>query len=129
MQPDGARPVEPSAIAPAGQAMTVDGMNPFVTPRALDTSEIAGIVEDYRHAARNARAAGFDGVELHGANGYLIDQFLRDGANRRTDRYGGHALNRTPFLTEITEAVGLRCVARRGGPRRSPTHPLTYIRA
>src|SRR5215469_3324093 len=87
LQPDGALPVAPSAIAPQGQAWTLEGMKDFVTPRALETAEIAGIVEDYRRAARNARNAGFDGVELHGANGYLIDQFLRDGSNRRTDRY------------------------------------------
>ena len=99
LQPDGAPPVAPSAIAPTGQAMTADGMKPFVTPRALETSEIAGIVEDYRHGARNAREAGFDGVELHGANGYLIDQFLRDGANRRTDRYGGDAQTARAFLS------------------------------
>src|SRR5437588_3363190 len=105
LQPDGALPVAPSAIAPTGQAMTPDGMKPFVTPRALDTSEIAGIVEDYRHAAHNARAAGFDGVELHGANGYLIDQFLRDGANRRTDVYGGSVENRARFPLEVVDAV------------------------
>ncbi len=128
LQPDGALPVAPSAIAPAGQAMTVDGMKPFVTPRALDTSEIAGIVEDYRHAARNARAAGFDGVELHGANGYLIDQFLRDGANRRSDRYGGDALNRARFLIEITEAVVGEWGAERVGVRLSPTNPFNDMR-
>ena len=128
LQPDGALPVAPSAIAPAGQAMTVDGMKPFVTPRALDTSEIAGIVEDYRHAARNARAAGFDGVELHGANGYLVDQFLRDGANRRTDRYGGDALNRARFLIEITEAVVGEWGAERVGVRLSPTNPFNDMR-
>jgi N-ethylmaleimide reductase len=128
LQPHGALPVAPSAIAPTGQAMTADDMKPFVTPRALETSEIAGIVEDYRHGARNARAAGFDGVELHGANGYLIDQFLRDGANRRTDRYGGDALNRARFLIEITEAVvgewGAECV----GVRLSPTNPFNDMR-
>src|SRR5215469_2247788 len=79
LQPDGALPVAPSAIAPAGQAMTVEGLKPFVTPRAIATGEIAGIIEDYRRAACNARDAGFDGIELHAANGYLIDQFLRDG--------------------------------------------------
>jgi N-ethylmaleimide reductase len=128
LQPDGALPVAPSAIAPAGQAMTVDGMKPFVTPRALDTSEIAGIVEDYRHAARKAHAAGFDGVELHSANGYLIDQFLRDGANRRTDRYGGDALNRARFLIEITEAVLGEWGAERVGVRLSPTNPFNDMR-
>src|SRR5271154_2444199 len=92
LQPDGALPVAPSAIAPAGQAMTREGLKPFVTPRALETAEIAGIVEDYRRGARNAKLAGFDGVELHGANGYLVDQFLRDKTNQRTDRYGGSAI-------------------------------------
>ena len=124
LQPDGALPVAPSAIAPAGQAMTYDGMKPFVTPRALETSEIAGIVEDYRRGARNARVAGFDGVELHGANGYLIDQFLRDGANRRTDRYGGSAANRARFLIEVTEAVAGEWGADRVGVRLSPTNPF-----
>ncbi len=128
LQPHGALPVAPSAIAPTGQAMTADGMKPFVTPRALETSEIAGIVEDYRHGARNARAAGFDGVELHGANGYLIDQFLRDGANRRTDRYGGDALNRARFLIEITEAVVGEWGAERVGVRLSPTNPFNDMR-
>jgi len=128
LQPDGALPVAPSAIAPTGQAMTPDGMKPFVTPRALATPEIAGIVEDYRYAARNARAAGFDGVELHGANGYLIDQFLRDGANRRTDRYGGDALNRARFLIEITEAVVGEWGAERVGVRLSPTNPFNDMR-
>jgi N-ethylmaleimide reductase len=128
LQPDGALPVAPSAIAPKGQAMTADGMKPFVTPRALETSEIAGIVEDYRHAARNARAAGFDGVELHGANGYLIDQFLRDGANQRTDRHGGNTLNRVRFLIEITEAVVGEWGAERVGVRLSPTNPFNDMR-
>ena len=97
LQPNGALPVAPSAIAPAGQAWTTNSMEAFVTPRALETSEILGIVEDFRRGARNARDAGFDGVELHGANGYLIDQFLRDSTNKRTDRYGGSASNRAHF--------------------------------
>jgi N-ethylmaleimide reductase len=124
LQPDGALPVAPSAIAPAGQAMTGDGLKPFVTPRALETAEIAGIVEDYRRGARNARAAGFDGVELHGANGYLIDQFLRDGSNRRADRYGGSAANRMRFLIEAIEAVVAEWGADRVGVRLSPTNPF-----
>ncbi len=124
LQPDGAIPVAPSAVAPAGQAMTIDGMKPFVTPRALETKEIAGIVEDYRRAARNARDAGFDGVELHGANGYLIDQFLRDRSNRRTDRYGGTALNRARFLIEVTGAIVGEWGAERVGVRLSPTNPF-----
>jgi len=124
LQPDGVLPVAPSAIAPAGQAMTPDGMKPFVTPRALETAEIAGIVEDYRRGARNARAADFDGVELHGANGYLIDQFLRDRTNRRTDRYGGSAINRARFLIEIAEAAIGEWGADRVGVRLSPTNPF-----
>ncbi len=124
LQPDGALPVAPSAIAPTGQAMTLEGMKPFVTPRALDTSEIADIVDDYRRAAHNARNAGFDGVELHGANGYLIDQFLRDGSNRRTDRYGGTPLNRTRFLIEVVEAIVGEWGAGRVGVRLSPTNPF-----
>ncbi len=89
LQPNGAAPVAPSALQPAGSIMTAQGMQPFVTPRALETHEIAGVVEDYRRGAANAKLAGFDGVELHGANGYLIDQFLRDKTNQRADRYGG----------------------------------------
>ncbi|MGN6747283.1 MAG: alkene reductase [Xanthobacteraceae bacterium] len=124
LQPDGALPVAPSAIAPAGQAMTLDGMKPFVTPRALDIKDIAGIVADYRRAAHNARNAGFDGVELHAANGYLIDQFLRDGSNRRTDRYGGTAQNRARFLIEVMEVLVVEWGAERVGVRLSPTNPF-----
>jgi N-ethylmaleimide reductase len=124
LQPDGALPVAPSAIAPAGQAWTRDGMKPYVTPRALETSEIAGIVEDYRRGAMHARQAGFDGVELHGANGYLVDQFLRDKTNRRTDRYGGSALNRARFLIEATAALIGEWGAERVGVRLSPTAPF-----
>ena len=124
LQPDGALPVAPSAIAPAGQAMTLDGMKPFVTPRALTATEIAGIVENYRQGARNAQDAGFDGVELHAANGYLIDQFLRDGSNRRTDRYGGTAQNRARLLIEVVEAIVGEWGAERVGVRLSPTNPF-----
>jgi N-ethylmaleimide reductase len=120
LQPSGALPVAPSAIAPAGQAMTYDGMKPFVTPRALETAEIAGVVEDFRRGAENARQSGFDGVELHGANGYLIDQFLRDGSNKRTDRYGGGAANRARLLIEVTEAITGVWGADRVGVRLSP---------
>src|ERR1700756_2732143 len=127
LQPDGALPVAPSAIAPGGQAMTAEGLKPFVTPRALETGEIAGIVEDYRKAARLARDAGFDGVELHGANGYLIDQFLRDGTNRRGDRYGGSAQNRARFLIEATQALIGEWGGARVGVRLSPTNPYNDI--
>jgi N-ethylmaleimide reductase len=127
MQPGGALPVAPSAIAPAGQAWTTNGMEAFVTPRALETDEIPGIVEDFRHGARNARDAGFDGVELHGANGYLIDQFLRDSTNKRTDRYGGSASNRARFLLEVTEAMIGEWGGERVGVRLSPTNPYNDI--
>ncbi|HEY9428259.1 MAG TPA: alkene reductase [Gemmatimonadaceae bacterium] len=120
LQPDGALPVAPSAIAATGQLYTPEGMKPFVTPRALDTGEIAGIVEDFRQAAVRAKRACFDGVELHGANGYLIDQFLRDGSNERTDRYGGSLENRTRFLTEVVGAVSSVFGAERVGVRLSP---------
>ncbi len=124
LQPGGALPVAPSAIAPSGQAWTLDGMKPYVTPHALEAAEIAEIVEDFRRGARNARQAAFDGVELHGANGYLVDQFLRDGANRRTDGYGGSAQNRTRFLVEVTEAVVGEWGGARVGVRLSPTNPF-----
>jgi N-ethylmaleimide reductase len=127
LQPSGALPVAPSAIAPMGESMTYDGMKPFVTPRALETAEIAGIVEDYRRGAENAKQAGFDGVELHGANGYLIDQFLRDGANKRGDRYGGSAVNRARLLIEATEALVSVWGADRVGVRLSPTTPFNSM--
>jgi len=127
LQPDGGLPVAPSAIRPQGQAWTNHGIQPFVTPRALETSEIAGIVEDYRRGAANARQAGFDGVELHGANGYLVDQFLRDKTNRRTDRYGGSARNRARFLLEVTEALVGEWGAERVGVRLAPTNPFNDI--
>ncbi|HEX8144564.1 MAG TPA: alkene reductase [Pyrinomonadaceae bacterium] len=105
MQEGGALPVAPSAIAPRGEVFTGAGMKPFVTPRALLTEEIPGIVEQFRVGAANALKAGFDGVEIHGANGYLIDQFLEDSTNKRTDLYGGAVENRARFLLEVTEAV------------------------
>lgn len=121
LQPGGALPVAPSAIAPAGQAWTLDGMKPYVVPHALTGDEIAGILADYRRAAAQARQAGFDGVELHAANGYLVDQFLRDRSNRRTDRYGGSAFNRARFLIEAAEALVAEWGAARVGVRLSPT--------
>ena len=114
-------PVAPSAIAPQGEAATYEGMKPFVTPRALETDEIPGIVEQFQNCAKNAIAAGFDGVEIHGANGYLLDQFLRDGPNKRTDRYGGSVENRAKLNLEITEAVTNTCGADRVGVRLSPS--------
>jgi len=119
---DGALPVAPSAIQPAGQAITYEGMKDFVTPRALELAEIPGIIEQYRHAARQAVAAGFDGVEIHAANGYLIDQFLRSGSNSRTDTYGGNIENRTRLLLEVTEAVCKQIGADKVGIRISPVN-------
>lgn len=102
---DGETPVAPSAIKPAGHVSLVRPITDYVTPRALETGEIAGIVEAYRKGAENAKKAGFDGVEIHAANGYLIDQFLQDSTNHRTDSYGGSIENRARFLLEITDAV------------------------
>ena len=127
LQPGGALPVAPSALQPPGQTMTTQGMQPFVTPRALETHEIAGVVDDYRRGAANAKTAGFDGVELHGANGYLIDQFIRDKTNRRTDRYGGSAINRARFLVEVTEALVGVWGGDRVGVRLAPTNPFNDI--
>ncbi|MFL6064530.1 MAG: alkene reductase [Friedmanniella sp.] len=98
-------PVAPSAVAAAGRVRQLRPVRPYVAPRALETEEIAGIVEDFRRGAENAQRAGFDGVEIHAANGYLIDQFLQDSTNRRVDRYGGSVENRARLLLEITEAV------------------------
>jgi 2,4-dienoyl-CoA reductase-like NADH-dependent reductase (Old Yellow Enzyme family) len=102
---DGALPVAPSAIAPKGHVSLIRPHKSFVTPRALERSEIPGIVEAYRRGAANALAAGFDGVELHGANGYLLDQFLQDSTNIRTDEYGGPIENRARLMLEATDAV------------------------
>ncbi|MGH1351867.1 MAG: alkene reductase [Methyloligellaceae bacterium] len=106
-QPDGALPVAPSAIAPARSAIIAADWESVTieTPRALEQSEIPGIVEDYRKAAENAKKAGFKGVEVHGANGYLPDEFLQDGSNQRTDEYGGSIENRARLLLEIVDAV------------------------
>jgi N-ethylmaleimide reductase len=120
LQPDGALPVAPSAIPAIGQAFTDEGLKDFVTPRALATAEIPEVVEQFRKGAANAKAAGFDGVEIHAANGYLIDQFLRDGTNKRTDIYGGSLEKRARFLREVTEAVIGVWGADRVGVRLSP---------
>jgi N-ethylmaleimide reductase len=119
-QPGGILPVAPSAIKPAGQLSTPQGMKPYETPRALDTREIPGILEAYRQASHNALAAGFDGVEIHGANGYLPDQFLRDGTNQRTDHYGGSIENRARLLLEITQGAVDVLDKDRVGVRLSP---------
>lgn len=102
---NGERPVSSSAVAMRGELYTPGGMKPYDTPRALEIAEIPGVIELYRRGAQNALAAGFDGVEIHGANGYLPDQFLRDGVNQRMDAYGGTVKNRARFLLEIVDAV------------------------
>jgi N-ethylmaleimide reductase len=118
----GAVPVSASAIKPEGDAFTYEGPKPLVTPRALETREIPGIVEDYRHAAQNARLAGFDGVEVHSANNYLLEQFIRDSTNKRTDEYGGSIENRLRFpLAALKAVVDAWNGGERVGVRISPT--------
>lgn len=120
LQEDGAAPVAPSAIQAGGNVFTEAGYVPPSMPRALATEEIAGIVDDYRQAARRAKDAGFDGVEVHAANGYLLEQFLRDSTNHRDDRYGGPVENRARLLLEVTAAVAEVWGADRVGLRLSP---------
>ena len=127
LQPGGALPVSSSAIAPDGNAMTYEGLQPFVTPHALKTQEIPGIVEQFRQGAQKALEAGFDGVEIHGANGYLLDQFLRDGVNQRTDSYGGSIENRARLHLEVTDAVVNVWGADRVGIRLSPSNTFNSM--
>jgi N-ethylmaleimide reductase len=118
----GELPVAPSAIAATGTLHTPEGKRPLETPRALETHEIPEIVEQFRQAAENAVAAGFDGVELHGAFGYLIDQFLQDGSNQRTDEYGGSIENRARFLLEVVTAVASVWGSNKVGIKLSPSN-------
>jgi len=127
LQPNGGQPVAPSAIAARTKTFIASGFAEVSAPRALETSEIAGIVGDYAHAAAMARRAGFDGVELHGANGYLIDQFMRDGSNKRTDAYGGGIENRLRFALEVVDAVLKVWPATRVGFRMAPISPANDI--
>lgn len=122
--PNNEQPVAPSAIKPAGQAFTYEGLVDFVQPRALDVSELPGIVTDFVHATKCALQAGFDGVEIHAANGYLLDQFLRDGTNQRTDNYGGSIENRARLLLEVTKAVVDTAGSDKVGVRISPVNPF-----
>jgi N-ethylmaleimide reductase len=119
-QPGGALPVAPSAIRARGQCFTPTGMKDFVQPRALDAGEIPGVIAEYVAGAERAKAAGFQGVEIHNANGYLLDQFLRDGTNYRQDRYGGSVRNRARLSLEVVEAVASVWGAERVGIRLSP---------
>lgn len=125
--PDNITPVAPSALRPAGQTVTSTGMQDFVTPRALETREIPDIVAKFQRGSEIAKRAGFDGVEIHGANGYLIDQFLRDGSNRRADMYGGSVQNRMRLLNEILDAVCAVWPARRVGVRLSPENSFNSM--
>ncbi len=134
--PGNQTPVAPSAIQPEGEAFTLEGMQPFVKPRALELDEIHTIVDQYRRGASLAKEAGFDGVEVHAANGYLIDQFLRDGSNHRDDAYGGSAENRMRFLNEVLDAVletwpsnrvGIRLTPENSFNSMSDSDPLTHF--
>jgi N-ethylmaleimide reductase len=127
LQPDHALPVAPSALRPSAHAYTSTGFKPCVTPRALETAEIPLIIEQYVLAAGNALAAGFDGVEIHAANGYLIEQFLRDSCNRRTDAYGGSLERRARFLLDVVAGVVDACGADRVGIRLSPLSPVNDL--
>lgn len=121
--PNGEAPVAPSAIKAEGKAFTNDGFVEVSTPRALETDEIAEVIEQYRKAAENAKRAGFDGVEVHSANSYLLDQFIRDSTNKRTDQYGGSIENRTRLPLEVTAAVVQVWGSDRVGIRLSPVTP------
>jgi N-ethylmaleimide reductase len=124
----GKESVSASAIAIDGETHTPEGKKPYAVPRALTVEEIKDIVNDFRQAAINAKEAGFDGVEIHGANGYLIDQFLRESSNQRTDEYGGSLENRARFLTEILEAVTDVLGSGRVGLRLSPLNTFQSMR-
>ena len=130
---DGAAPVAPSAIKPAGTVSLVRPKREYATPRALETDEIAGIVAAYRKGAENAKKAGFDGVEIHGANGYLLDQFLQDSTNQRSDQYGGSIENRARLMLEVTDAcidvwgadrVGMHLAPRRDAHDMGDSSPV-----
>lgn len=132
LQPNGAAPVAPSAITAKSKTyiLNEDGSGGFAEtsqPRALELSELPGIVDDFRKAARNAVDAGFDGVEIHAANGYLLDQFMKDGANQRTDAYGGSIENRIRLTLEVVDAVASEIGAGKTGIRLSPTTPANDI--
>ncbi len=125
--PDNALPVAPSSIRPRGEAVTYTGTQPFETPRALEIDEISGVINDYTQAAKNANIAGFDGVEIHAANGYLLDQFLRDGTNQRKDIYGGSVENRMRLLDEVVTALNDVWPAHCIGVRLSPENQFNDI--
>ena len=125
--PNGALPVVPSAIKPAGQAFTCQGLIDYVEPRALDAAELSAIIQDYGHATQCGFNAGFDGVEIHAANGYLLDQFLRDGTNVREDNCGGSIENRARLLMEVTKVLVAVAGSDKVGVRISPVNPFNDI--
>lgn len=127
LQAGGAAPVAPSAIRAKGKTFVNNRFEEVSEPRALELHELPGIVNDFRHAAANAIAAGFDGVEIHAANGYLLDQFAKDGANQRTDAYGGSIENRARLMLEVAAAVVGEIGAKRTGIRISPVSPANGI--
>ncbi|MDN8618279.1 alkene reductase [Variovorax ginsengisoli] len=125
-QPHGQAPIGPSAVQPTGTVRTREGRLPLHVPRELPANEVGRLIDDYRAAARRAMAAGFDGVEVHAANGYLLDQFLKDSSNLRADRYGGAPLNRCRLMIEVVTAVAEIWGAERVGVRLSPVSPSNY---
>jgi N-ethylmaleimide reductase len=127
MQPNKNTPIAPSALSPEGQAVTYAGMQDFETPRALDTQEISLIVDQFHLGAEMAKRAGFDGIEVHAANGYIIDQFLRDGSNQRSDAYGGNIENRIRLLNEILDSVCTVWSVDRVGVRLSPENSFNSM--
>ena len=133
---NGELPVAPSAVAYDGMVSRIQPPHPYVVPRALETDEIPGVVAAYRQGAENAKAAGFDGVEVHGANGYLLQQFLHLASNRRTDDYGGSLENRARLMLEVTDAcvdvwgpqrVGMHLAPRGAGPEEDPHETFGYV--
>jgi N-ethylmaleimide reductase len=127
LQPGGGKPVAPSAIRANGKTFVAGTFTDISEPRALELSEIPGIIDDFRRGTVNALAAGFDGVEIHGANGYLLDQFAKDGANKRDDLYGGAIPNRARLMLEVAAAVVSEAGAERTGIRLSPVTPANDI--
>src|SRR5438132_2576153 len=127
LQPGGGKPVAPSAIRAKGKTFVNGIFTEISEPRALELSEIPGIIENFKRGTENALAAGFDGVEIHGANGYLLDQFAKDGTNKRTDAYGGSIENRARLMLEVSKAVAAEAGAERTGIRISPVTPANDI--
>jgi len=127
LQPGGGKPVAPSAIRAKGKTFVGGQFTEISEPRALELSEIPGIIEDFRRGAANALEAGFDGVEIHGANGYLLDQFAKDGSNKRTDAYGGGIENRARLMLEVAKVVAAEAGADRTGIRISPVTPANDV--